>query len=66
MYDATFNFLLCSALIRVVKFDVKTQNYIISGVHNEGDVVGDDAVRVLEEKTLLSFLMESKNYFTKK
>jgi regulator of protease activity HflC (stomatin/prohibitin superfamily) len=27
--------------------DVKTQNYTMSGVHNEGDVSGDDAIRVL-------------------
>ena len=27
--------------------DVRTQNYTMSGVHNEGDVVGDDAIRVL-------------------
>jgi regulator of protease activity HflC (stomatin/prohibitin superfamily) len=27
--------------------DVKTQNYTMSGVHNEGDVTGDDAIRVL-------------------
>lgn len=27
--------------------DVRTQNYTMSGVHNEGDITGDDAIRVL-------------------
>ncbi|HEX4888038.1 MAG TPA: prohibitin family protein [Luteibaculaceae bacterium] len=31
----------------VIKFDVKTQNYTMSGVHDEGDKSGDDAIRVL-------------------
>lgn len=34
-------------LVDVEKMDIKTQNYTMSGVHNEGDVVGDDAIRVL-------------------
>ncbi len=34
-------------LVEVVKFDIRTQNYTMSGVHNEGDVLGDDAIRVL-------------------
>jgi len=34
-------------LIRVDKMDVKTQNYTMSAVHNEGDVAGDDAIRAL-------------------
>ncbi|MEI8073598.1 MAG: prohibitin family protein [Bacteroidota bacterium] len=34
-------------LIDVNKIDIKTQNYTMSGVHNEGDVAGDDAIRVL-------------------
>jgi regulator of protease activity HflC (stomatin/prohibitin superfamily) len=29
------------------KIDVKTQNYTMSGVHDEGDKEGDDAIRVL-------------------
>lgn len=32
---------------KVTTFSVKTQNYTMSGVHNEGDVAGDDAIRVL-------------------
>jgi regulator of protease activity HflC (stomatin/prohibitin superfamily) len=34
-------------LYNINKIDVKTQNYTMSGVHNEGDKEGDDAIRVL-------------------
>lgn len=34
-------------LVKVTVFDTKTQNYTMSGVHDEGDKVGDDAIRVL-------------------
>jgi regulator of protease activity HflC (stomatin/prohibitin superfamily) len=34
-------------LMDVKTIDVRTQNYTMSGVHNEGDVNGDDAIRVL-------------------
>lgn len=34
-------------LLDVKKMDVKTQNYTMSGVHDEGTQVGDDAIRVL-------------------
>lgn len=34
-------------LLDVKKVDVKTQNYTMSGVHDEGDKAGDDAIRVL-------------------
>ena len=34
-------------LVEVKTIDVRTQNYTMSGVHNEGDVAGDDAIRVL-------------------
>jgi regulator of protease activity HflC (stomatin/prohibitin superfamily) len=34
-------------LMDIKSIDVRTQNYTMSGVHNEGDVVGDDAIRVL-------------------
>jgi regulator of protease activity HflC (stomatin/prohibitin superfamily) len=34
-------------LVEVVVFDVRTQNYTMSGVHDEGDKLGDDAIRVL-------------------
>lgn len=34
-------------MVEVVTFDVRTQNYTMSGVHDEGDKMGDDAIRVL-------------------
>ena len=34
-------------LMDVKEIDVRTQNYTMSGVHNEGDMAGDDAIRVL-------------------
>jgi regulator of protease activity HflC (stomatin/prohibitin superfamily) len=34
-------------LLEVKRLDVKTQNYTMSGVHDEGDRAGDDAIRVL-------------------
>jgi regulator of protease activity HflC (stomatin/prohibitin superfamily) len=33
--------------VEVVTFDIRTQNYTMSGVHDEGDKSGDDAIRVL-------------------
>ena len=38
---------MINPLMEVVMFDVKTQNYTMSGVHDEGDKIGDDAIRVL-------------------
>jgi len=34
-------------LLDVEKMDVKTQNYTMSGIHDEGSRAGDDAIRVL-------------------
>lgn len=34
-------------LVDVVKMDVKTQNYTMSGIQDEGHKTGDDAIRVL-------------------
>lgn len=34
-------------LVDVVKLDVKTQNYTMSGIQDEGHKTGDDAIRVL-------------------
>ena len=34
-------------MVEVIHFDVKTQNYTMSAVHDEGDQEGDDAIRVL-------------------
>jgi len=38
---------LINPLVEVVTFDVRTQNYTMSGVHDEGEKMGDDAIRVL-------------------
>ena len=38
---------LVNPLVDVVTFDIRTQNYTMSGVHDEGDKTGDDAIRVL-------------------
>ena len=38
---------LVNPLVDVKSVDVKTQNYTMSGVKDEGDKVGDDAIRVL-------------------
>ena len=34
-------------LLEIVKMDVKTQNYTMSGVNDEGQRSGDDAIKVL-------------------
>jgi len=34
-------------LLDIKRIDVKTQNYTMSGVHDEGNKTGDDAIRVL-------------------
>ena len=34
-------------LVQVNTIDVRTQNYTMSGVHSEGEMAGDDAIRVL-------------------
>lgn len=34
-------------LVDVTMFDIRTQNYTMSAVHNEGNKEGDDAIRVL-------------------
>jgi regulator of protease activity HflC (stomatin/prohibitin superfamily) len=34
-------------IVNVSRIDVRTQNYTMSGVHDEGDKEGDDAIRVL-------------------
>lgn len=34
-------------LVKVEMFDIRTQNYTMSGVHDQGDQAGDDAIRVL-------------------
>jgi regulator of protease activity HflC (stomatin/prohibitin superfamily) len=38
---------MINPLIDVEMVETRTQNYTMSGVHNEGDKLGDDAIRVL-------------------
>jgi regulator of protease activity HflC (stomatin/prohibitin superfamily) len=38
---------IINPLVRVVVFDIKTENYTMSGIHDEGAIRGDDAIRVL-------------------
>jgi regulator of protease activity HflC (stomatin/prohibitin superfamily) len=38
---------IINPLVKVEPFDTKTQNYTMSGVHDEGAKTGDDAIRVL-------------------
>jgi len=38
---------LVNPLLDVESVETRTQNYTMSGVHNEGDKAGDDAIRVL-------------------
>ncbi|MCS7035403.1 MAG: prohibitin family protein [Saprospiraceae bacterium] len=39
-------------LVEVINFDIRTQNYTMSGVHDEGQRMGDDAIRVLSSDGL--------------
>lgn len=39
-------------IMSIIKFDVKTQNYTMSAIHDEGDQAGDDAIRVLSSDGL--------------
>lgn len=38
---------IVNPLVEVTTFDVKTQNYTMSAVHDEGSKSGDDAIRIL-------------------
>ena len=38
---------IINPLVDVTTFNIQTQNYTMSGVHSEGEVVGDDAIKVL-------------------
>jgi regulator of protease activity HflC (stomatin/prohibitin superfamily) len=38
---------LINPLLEIQKFDIKTKNYTMSGQHGEGEIEGDDAIRVL-------------------
>ena len=43
---------LINPLLDVTDFDIQTQNYTMSAVHNEGTQEGDDAIRVLSNDGL--------------
>jgi len=43
--ESGLNFI--NPLVEVTTFDIKTQNYTMSGIRDEGDKIGDDAIRVL-------------------
>jgi regulator of protease activity HflC (stomatin/prohibitin superfamily) len=38
---------LVNPLSKITMFDTKTQNYTMTAIHDEGDKMGDDAIRVL-------------------
>jgi regulator of protease activity HflC (stomatin/prohibitin superfamily) len=38
---------IINPLMSVQRFDTRTQNYTMSAIHDEGDKLGDDAIRVL-------------------
>jgi len=38
---------IINPLVEVTTFDVKTQNYTMSAIHDEGSKAGDDAIRIL-------------------
>ena len=38
---------MVNPLMKIYEFDIRTQNYTMSGVHDEGAKSGDDAIRVL-------------------
>jgi regulator of protease activity HflC (stomatin/prohibitin superfamily) len=38
---------MINPLMEVSRLDIKTQNYTMSGLHDEGEKLGDDAIRVL-------------------
>jgi len=43
---------MINPLVDITEFDIRTQNYTMSATHNEGDVQGDDAIRVLSSDGL--------------
>jgi len=38
---------MVNPMVKIYEFDIRTQNYTMSAVHNEGSKSGDDAIRVL-------------------
>src|SRR3972149_6151351 len=45
IFESGLNFK--NPLVEVVRFDKRTQNYTMSGIPSEGEITGDDAIRVL-------------------
>lgn len=43
---------IVNPLVKIIPLSVRTQNYTMSGVHDEGKVKGDDAIRVLSNDGL--------------
>ena len=43
---------IVNPLVTVERFDIKTQNYTMSGVHDEGDKAGDDAISLANASSL--------------
>jgi regulator of protease activity HflC (stomatin/prohibitin superfamily) len=43
---------IINPLVDVITFNIQTQNYTMSAVHSEGEVQGDDAIRVLSSDGL--------------
>ena len=43
---------IINPLVKVQQMDARTQNYTMSGIHNEGEKSGDDAIRVLSKDGL--------------
>jgi regulator of protease activity HflC (stomatin/prohibitin superfamily) len=43
---------IINPLVDVTVFNIQTQNYTMSAVHSEGEVQGDDAIRVLSSDGL--------------
>jgi regulator of protease activity HflC (stomatin/prohibitin superfamily) len=43
---------IINPMAQVKEIDIRTQNYTMSGVHDEGDKAGDDAIRVLTKDGL--------------
>ncbi|MEI7510378.1 MAG: SPFH domain-containing protein [Flavobacterium sp.] len=43
---------IINPLLDVTVFDIQTQNYTMSAIHNEGSKAGDDAIRVLSNDGL--------------
>ncbi|MDA8896009.1 prohibitin family protein [Bacteroidia bacterium] len=43
---------IINPMVKVQQMDTRTQNYTMSGIHNEGEKSGDDAIRILSKDGL--------------